>query len=92
MREHRDGAGLHRADGLQQTDLIVGEVDVGAVVALRLLLVGEAEEHDGHVGGTRGRERGVATLGVGDLSAGTGPDLVEGMSSSAALMCELPPP
>ena len=51
---------------------------MGAVVTLRLVLVGETEEYDGRVGGTSGRDRGITPFGVGDLSTGTGSDLLEG--------------
>ncbi len=62
--EHHDDARVHRGDGAQQRDLVGGQVEVVAVVALRLVRGGQAEEHE-H--GTRAPRR---LDGLGDERVG----------------------
>ncbi len=46
--EDNDGVGLHVAHSLDQCDLLRGEIEVGAVVAFRLLVGRQRDVEQGH--------------------------------------------
>ncbi len=104
VREHDHCAGVGPPHGFQERQLRVGQVDPCAVVALRLVLRGQAEEHHRDVGrgSRRGRLldqfRGIPGAVEGESGAKrTSPPAastiaVSASSSRVVMICEEPAP